>query len=109
MMPATRRSVAVGRTGCPPGRSARVPLDPLPAPLILAFSLCAAGQSITEQGISAFQHGRYVEACRLLEDAVSRDRGDEHARAFLALARAASGHCAEAIGDLTARFKIGRA
>jgi tetratricopeptide (TPR) repeat protein len=72
--------------------------------LVLAWPLCAAGQSITEQGISAFQHGRYVEASRLLEDAVSRDRGDEHARAFLALARAASGHCAEAIGDLTARF-----
>ena len=72
--------------------------------LILACSLCAAGQSITEQGISAFQHGRYVEASRLLEDAVSRDRGDEHARAFLALARAGGGHCAEAIGDLTVRF-----
>jgi tetratricopeptide (TPR) repeat protein len=77
----------------------------LPSALLtLAFSLCAAGQSITEQGISAFQHGRYAEASRLLEDAVSRDRGDEHARAFLALARAAGGHCAEAIGDLTARF-----
>jgi tetratricopeptide (TPR) repeat protein len=66
--------------------------------------MCAAGQSITEQGVSAFQHGRYVEASRLLEDAVSRDQSDEHARAFLALARAAGGHCAEAIGDLTAHF-----
>jgi tetratricopeptide (TPR) repeat protein len=71
--------------------------------LVLAWPLYAA-ESVTEQGISAFQHGRYVEACRLLQDAVSRDPADEHARAFLALAQAASGHCADAIGELTARF-----
>jgi len=74
------------------------------ASLILAFSLCAAAQPAAEQGISAFQHGHFAEARRLLEDAVSRDPADEHARAFLALARAASGHCAETIGDLTASF-----
>ncbi|MCX6632850.1 MAG: tetratricopeptide repeat protein [Candidatus Solibacter sp.] len=73
--------------------------------LILAWPLCAAGQSTAEQGISAFQHGRYVEASRLLGDAVNRDPADEHARAFLALARAASGHCPEATGELTARFQ----
>lgn len=72
--------------------------------LVLARPLCCA-ESITEQGISAFQHGRYVEACRLLKDAVSRDPADEHARAFLALAQAASGHCADAVAELTARFK----
>jgi len=71
---------------------------------LLAWPLCAAGQSLAEQGISAFQHGRYVEATRLLQDAVVRDPADEHTRAFLALARAASGHCPEAIGDLTVRF-----
>src|ERR1035441_10661561 len=71
--------------------------------LLVALPLCA-GQSITEQGISAFQQGRYVEACRLLQEAAGGDPGDEHARAFLALSRAAGGHCAEAIGDLTARF-----
>lgn len=73
--------------------------------LVLAWPLCAAEQSITEQGISAFQQGRYVEASRLLQDAVGRDPADEHARTFLALARAASGHCAEANGDLTAGFR----
>jgi tetratricopeptide (TPR) repeat protein len=71
--------------------------------LLLASTLCAA-QSITEQGIDAFQQGRYVEACRLLQDAAGRDPSDEHARAFLALSRAASGHCAETIGELTSRF-----
>src|ERR1035438_6108242 len=32
--------------------------------IALAMPLCAA-DSPTEQGVSAFQHGRYVEACRL--------------------------------------------
>src|ERR1035437_2749348 len=72
--------------------------------LLLALSLPAAGQSGTEQGINAFQQGRYVEACRLLQDAVTHDPTDEHARAFLALARAAGGHCVPAIEELTARF-----
>src|ERR1035441_6767020 len=71
--------------------------------LLLAWPLCA-DQSGTEQGIHAFQQGRYVEACRLLQDAVTHDPSDEHARAFLALARAAGGHCAEAMEELTARF-----
>ena len=72
--------------------------------LLLALSLPAAGQSGTEQGINAFQQGRYVEACHLFEDAIGRDPTDEHARAFLALARAAGGHCVPAIEELTARF-----
>ncbi len=71
--------------------------------LAIAMPLCAA-DSLTEQGVSAFQHGHYVEACRLLQDAVSRDPNDEHARVFLALARAGAGHCADAIPELTARF-----
>lgn len=72
--------------------------------LWLAWPLCAAAQSITEQGIAAFQRGQYVEAARLLQDAVGRNPADEHARTFLALARAAGGHCAEATKDLSARF-----
>ena len=69
----------------------------------LALPLCAA-DSLAEQGVGAFEHGHYVEACRLLQDAVLRAPNDEHARAFLALARAGAGHCAEAIPELTARF-----
>jgi tetratricopeptide (TPR) repeat protein len=71
--------------------------------LALALPLCAA-DSLTEQGVNAFQHGHYVEACRLLQDAVRREPNDEHTRAFLALARAGAGHCAEAIPELTTRF-----
>jgi tetratricopeptide (TPR) repeat protein len=118
MMPATKRSELAGGSACPTKHATpcaaawdrRFRLSTrslggfLPSALLLfALPLCAA-ESITEQGISAFQRGRYVEACKLLQDAVSRDPADEHARAFLALARAASGHCAEAIGELTARF-----
>jgi len=71
--------------------------------LALAMPLCGA-DSLAEQGVEAFQHGHYVEACRLLEGAVGRDPRDEYARAFLALARAGTGHCADAIPELTARF-----
>jgi tetratricopeptide (TPR) repeat protein len=67
----------------------------------IAMPLSAA-DSLTEQGVSAFQQGHYVEASRLLQEAASRDPSDEHARAFLALARSGAGHCAEAIPELTA-------
>jgi tetratricopeptide (TPR) repeat protein len=110
MMPATKRSTGKplphgrgsdqSRDGVPSGSGALL----LYVCLILASTLSAAGQSLTEQGIAAFQRGSYVEASRLLQDATGRDPSDEHARAFLALARAASGHCAEATGDLTSRF-----
>ena len=76
----------------------------LVACVTFVFPLRAA-DSITEQGIAAFQQGRYAEAARLLEDAVRRDPADEHARAFLALTRAAGGHCPDAVADLTARFR----
>ncbi len=64
----------------------------------------AAADSLTEQGMAAFQQGRYLEASRLLQDALRAQPGDEHARTFLALARAATGHCADAIPDLADRF-----
>jgi tetratricopeptide (TPR) repeat protein len=87
MMPATNRVGHVCLWAC----------------LLLAGQLFAA-DSVTSQGISAFQQGRYLEAARLLEDAVRRDPADEHARTFLALARAAAGGCAQAVPELTARF-----
>jgi len=76
----------------------------LPVCLILAIPLCA-DDSITAQGIAAFQQGRYAEASRLLEDAVRHDPADAHARTFLALARASAGHCPEATTELTAQFQ----
>jgi tetratricopeptide (TPR) repeat protein len=56
------------------------------------------------QGIAAFQQGRYGDASRQLHDALKQDPANEHARTFLALTRAATGHCAEAIPDLSSRF-----
>ena len=70
----------------------------------LLFALSAA-DSTTERGIAAFQHGRYIEAKQLFEDALAKDAKDDHARTFLALTQAATGHCAEALPDLTDRFK----
>jgi len=72
--------------------------------LVLALPPLGA-DSVTERGVAAFQQGRYLEASRLLQDAVSADPHDEHARTFLALARAATGHCPEAIPDLADRFE----
>lgn len=72
--------------------------------IALFLSVCAA-QSLTERGISAFQHGHYADAKQTLEAAIQKDSHDEHARTFLALTRAATGHCSEAIPDLTNGFQ----
>src|ERR1039457_857546 len=96
----------------PYGRGSDRSRDRKGASILLAFlllsSFLCAGQAGTEQGINAFQQGRYVEACRLLQDAITHDPSDEHARAFLALARAAGGHCAEAmeIGRASCRERV---
>jgi tetratricopeptide (TPR) repeat protein len=74
------------------------------AALLSACPLLSA-ESTTEQGVIAFQQGRYLQASRLLEDAVRSDPRDDHARTFLALTRAATGHCPETIPDLTDRFR----
>src|ERR1035438_9112984 len=69
----------------------------------LALPLQGA-DSVTEQGVVAFQQGRYTEARRLLQEALKGDPRDEHARTFLALAQAATGPCAEAVPPLADRF-----
>ncbi len=75
----------------------------------LALLLCAlpllGADSATERGIAAFQQGRYVEAGRLLQEALKADPQDDHARTFLALTRAATGRCSQAIRDLSDRFQ----
>jgi tetratricopeptide (TPR) repeat protein len=77
--------------------------------LVLALGLPLSGGAPTAeqaiaQGIAAFQQGRYADASRQLQDALRQDPVNEHARTFLALTRAATGHCAEAIPDLSGRF-----
>jgi tetratricopeptide (TPR) repeat protein len=70
----------------------------------LGLPLMGADPATTEQGVAAFQQGRYAEARRLLQDALKADPHDEHARTFLGLAQAATGHCTEAVEALTDRF-----
>src|SRR5690349_8886607 len=72
--------------------------------LLLPGALLLAGDSPVELGIAAFEQGRYAEASRYLEDAARREPNNEHARTFLALTRAATGRCGEAVPDLSARF-----
>ena len=67
--------------------------------------LLMAAESITEQGVIAFQQGHYIQASRLLAEAVRGNPHDEHAATFLALTQAATGHCPEAIPNLTGRFQ----
>jgi len=72
---------------------------------LFALTLPLLGaDSTTEQGVAAFQQGRYSEARRLLQDALKSDPRDEHARTFLALTQAATGHCPDAVPSLTDRF-----
>ena len=71
---------------------------------VLALPLFGA-DSLAERGVAAFQQGRYLEAGQLLQDALKADPQDDHARTFLALSRAATGDCAEAIPELADRFE----
>jgi len=88
MMPATRL--------CPAALVALALMLPLPSP---------GADPPVEQGVAAFQHGRYSEARRLLQEALKSDPHDEHARAFLALTDAATGHCRDAGPALADRFQ----
>src|ERR1035438_2548290 len=73
--------------------------------MVLVAGALLGADSSTEQGVIAFQQGHYLQATRLLADAVHANPHDEHARTFLALTRAATGHCPEAVTDLTDRFQ----
>src|SRR5579885_2526038 len=76
--------------------------------LVALAALLGAADSATEKGIAAFHQGRYPDALRLLQTCLSRDPHDEYARTFLALARAGSGHCAEAEPDLSLQLANSR-
>ena len=90
-----------------PGRARQQAVFGLVLGLALAAPLCCAEQPAEQaiaQGIAAFQQGRYGDAGRQLQDALRQDPANDHARTFLALTQAATGHCAEAIPDLDSRF-----
>lgn len=66
----------------------------------LLVLLLFANNSAREDGIAAFNQGRYSVALAKLTEA-AKDRGDKQARMFLALTEAALGNCGKALPELT--------
>ena len=70
---------------------------------VIAFLLLAQGEvrkpTVREQGMAAFNEGRYSVALTKLSEAV-KDAGDREAQVFLALTKAALGDCQEALPGL---------
>lgn len=67
---------------------------------LLALAVPLMAQT-TADGVAAFRHGRYAEARAILEKVAAPDAT---ARTFLALARAATGACDAARGELEQQF-----
>jgi tetratricopeptide (TPR) repeat protein len=69
-------------------------------PLILLLATCVPGSTPRDEGIAAFNEGRYSVALSKL-NAASKDPSDKTARTFLALTQAAVGDCKTALPGLT--------
>lgn len=67
-------------------------------------AVSVAAQDPVAKGIGEFHKGNYSAAQATLEQALKQNPGDPHARAFLALSRAAAGGCDAATTDLTAAY-----
>jgi hypothetical protein len=59
----------------------------MPAISFLALLLLLGASSLTQEGISAFNGGRYSVALAKLTEAVAKDPSDKQATLFLALSR----------------------
>lgn len=70
------------------------------ASLLLLAPIFAFGGAARDEGIAAFNQGRYSVALTKLTEA-SKNPGDKTARAFLALAQAAADNCKAALPGLT--------
>jgi tetratricopeptide (TPR) repeat protein len=70
----------------------------------LIFGGALRAQDPVAQGIEQFHQGNYEAAKTTLAQALKRKPSDEHARTFLALARAATGGCNAAANDLYDAF-----
>ena len=68
--------------------------------VLMLTAMAGAQQDSLEKGIAEFHRGDYAAAQASLEKAADRPQG----RAFLALARAAGGHCDAARSDLAQQF-----
>jgi tetratricopeptide (TPR) repeat protein len=71
----------------------------MPAISQIAFALLLAQGGLREEGISAFNQGRYSMALAKLTEA-AKDANDKQAHLFLALAQAATGNCPTALPAL---------
>ncbi len=74
---------------------------PVISHIALALMLAAAQSNLTEEGIAAFNAGRYSVALAKLTEA-AKDPTDKDAQLFYALSQAATGRCAAALPSLTA-------
>jgi len=72
----------------------------MPAISHIAVALLLAQGGLTEEGITAFNEGRYSVALAKLSEA-AKDTSDKQAHLFLALAQAAAGDCAAALPALS--------
>jgi tetratricopeptide (TPR) repeat protein len=73
------------------------------AAILVSGGLPALAQT-DNQAIEAFHKGQYAQARQMLEKIVAASPGDNTARTFLALTRAATGGCETAAGELQHQF-----
>jgi len=73
---------------------------------LVAVSVFA--QDPVAKGIEEFHKGNYTAAQATLEQALKQDPGNQHARTFLALSRAATGGCDTAAKDLNEAYTSAR-
>jgi tetratricopeptide (TPR) repeat protein len=73
--------------------------------LVISWFVAASLLSAREEGIAAFEAGRYSIALTKLTDA-AKDPRDERARLFLALTEAALGDCKKALPELPATDRL---
>lgn len=66
----------------------------------IAVALMLSQSGLTEEGVTAFNQGRYSVALAKLREA-AKDAGDKQAQLFLALTQAATGDCAKALPALS--------
>jgi len=69
------------------------------------FTAALLEQDPIATGLAQFHQGKYEAAKTTLEQALKQKPGDEYARTFLALARAATGGCDAVSDDLANLFK----
>jgi tetratricopeptide (TPR) repeat protein len=73
----------------------------MPATSFLALLLLLGESGSTQEGISAFNGGRYSVALVKLSEAAAKDPNDKQASLFLALSQAATGDCGTALPRLS--------